>query len=223
MRKVAIKNGECYHIFNRGVDKRQVFNGIADYERFLLSFILMNDEKDGLMIRWRNFKASNKDTPLKEFLRLNLSEKNKLVDIVAYCLNPNHFHLILKQLRDKGIERFMQKISTGYTMYFNEKNKRSGALFQGRFKSTHIGENALLLHLSVYVNCNSEIHGISDAEKYPWCSFSNYIGAKEDEIMEINKALVMGQFASVDDYKTFCRSNVPYFKEKKDDEKLYME
>ena len=74
-----------------------------------------------------------------------------LVEIVAYCLNPNHYHLIVKQISEKGIERFMQKIGTGYTNYFNKRYERSGALFQGKFKSIHIDSNEYLLHLSVYV------------------------------------------------------------------------
>ena len=105
MRKIQLENGECYHVFNRGVDKREVFSGIKDYERYFLSMILMNDEQDGLMIKWRNFKESNPGVSLDEFLRLNLSERKKLVKIIAFCLNPNHYHFILKQVADRGIEK----------------------------------------------------------------------------------------------------------------------
>ncbi|MDO8529619.1 MAG: transposase [bacterium] len=220
MRKAQLANDECYHIFNRGVDKRKIFSDTNDYERYILSMILMNDEQDGLMIRWRNFKKSHTGVSLDEFLRLNLSERKKLVEIIAYCCNPNHYHFILKQLRGKGIERFMQKIATGYTMYFNEKKHRSGSLFQGRFKSTHIDNNDLLLHLSVYVNFNSEIHGIEKAEKYRWCSLPDYMKIRKDDTISVNKSIVLDQFTDTNAYKEFSTLYVKYFKERKADEKI---
>jgi len=218
-----LANGECYHVFNRGVDKREVFADVKDYERYLLSMLLMNDEQDGLMIRWRNFKESHENASLDEFLRLNLSERRPMVEIIAYCCNPNHYHLILKQLREKGIEKFMQRISTGYTMYFNERNKRSGSLFQGRFKSTHINSDELLLHLSVYVNCNSEIHGMEKSEKYRWCSFPNYMGTRKSDIIKVSKKIVLDQFTDADAYRDFSVSYVKYFKDQKADEKTFLE
>jgi putative transposase len=93
-----------------------------------------------------------------------LASIERLVEINAYCLNQNHFHLIVKQLRSGGISEFMQKIGTGHTMYFNKKYNRSGSLFQGTFKSTHINSNELLLYLSVYVNANHRIHGYPDKD-----------------------------------------------------------
>jgi len=156
-RKTKFTNEQCYHAFNRGVDKRKIFLDQKDYERFLLSMILLNDETDGLMIQWRDYSKLNPKVKPSEFLRLNLRSAGKkpLVEIIAYCLNPNHYHFILKQLAEKGIEKFMQKIGTSYTMYFNQKYKRSGSLFQGTFKSVHIDPDDYLLYLSAYVNKNN--------------------------------------------------------------------
>jgi putative transposase len=89
--------------------------------------------------------------------------EERLVDVVAYCINSNHFHLLLRENKENGIATFMKKICTGYAMYFNKKNERSGILFQGRFKSVHVDSNDLLLYVSAYINCNSEIHGIEKA------------------------------------------------------------
>src|SRR5665647_740351 len=119
MRKIQLANDEYYHVFNRGVEKRDIFTSEEDYRRFFLSLILMNDEKEGLMIQWRNFKMSHPNSSVNEFLRLSLSEKKELVNFVAYCLNANHFHFILQQKGDRGIEKLMHRIATGYTMYFN--------------------------------------------------------------------------------------------------------
>lgn len=91
MRKVQLAIGESYHIFNRGVDKRVVFANTKDYERFILSMTLMNDEQDGLMIRWRNFKESHEDASLEEFLRLNL--RKSLTNNLQ--LTTNNFHLLM--------------------------------------------------------------------------------------------------------------------------------
>jgi len=81
-----------------------------------------------------------------------LNKVDKLVDVVCYCLNSNHYHMILKQKSNDGIKKFMHKLGTSYTMYFNKKLKRSGSLFQGKFKSIHIDSNEYLLYLSAYVN-----------------------------------------------------------------------
>jgi hypothetical protein len=137
--------------------------------------------------------------------------------VVAYCLNPNHFHLILKENKENGIATFMKKICTGHAMYFNKKYERSGVLFQGRFKSVHASSNDLLLYLSAYVNCNSQIHSIADALEYPWCSFSEYMGKKG---IECQKDIIMSQFKNSEEYRTFCLEKVVGMKKRKDMECL---
>ncbi len=155
-----------------------------------------------------------------------------LVEIVAYCLNPNHYHLIVKQISEKGIERFMQKIGTGYTNYFNKRYERSGALFQGKFKSIHIDSNEYLLHLSVYVNRNYRIHGYGDLDEektllnqeseWTYCSATDYLGERQEGSL-CNKDVILGQFKDVSAYKEFLDSNTLYFKEKKDFQKYLLE
>ncbi len=223
MRKVPLANEEYYHIFNRGVDKREVFLNDADYWRFLFSLRLMNDKNNGAMIAWRDYKKANPGDTLEQFfLTFNVrkGKGNPLVEIIAYCLNPNHYHLILKQIEDKGIEIFMQKLSNGYTKYFNKRNNRSGALFQGRFKSSHIDSNEYLLHVSAYVNCNSQIHGTAPAEKYFWSSFDEYIGGKSNHPVILKKEAVSEQFDSAEEYKDFVLGNIILIREKKEMEKL---
>jgi len=193
---------EYYHIFNRGVEKRTIFKQQRDYVRFVEYLRFFNTEEPSRSIDFRKYKC--KDRPCR------------LVEVVAYCLNPNHFHLILKEKKENGISTFLKKICTGYAMYFNKKYERSGILFQGRFKSAHIGSNDLLLYMSAYVNCNSEIHGIKDAENYKWCSFDEYLG-KSKGICQRN--IVSGQFASPQDYRKFCAEKVIGMKERKEMEK----
>src|SRR3989344_6008505 len=119
MRKMAFLPGEYYHIYNRGVDKRNIFSDKKDLGRF-----------------FQSMKEFNTKNPIG-----SLYENS----FVNYCLNPNHYHFLLTPLVEKGVEKFMQRLGTGYTMYFNERNKRSGSLFQGKFKSKHINSNEYLL------------------------------------------------------------------------------
>lgn len=173
------------------------------------------------MIFFNTEKSSWVINALRE-KRLDARPKSEemLVDVVAYCLNPNHFHLLLKENKENGITSFMKKISTGYAMYFNKKYERSGVLFQGRFKSVHIGSNSHLLYASVYVNCNSQIHGIENAEKYPWCSHPEYLG-RSGNVCRNN--IIIDQFKDQEEYRIFCEEKIIAMKDKKEMEKIILE
>lgn len=154
---------------------------------------------------------------LKEKPQLG-SSTSKLVNFVAYCLNPNHFHFILEQVSEKGIEKFMQRLGTGYSKYFNNKHKRSGALFQGRFKSIHVDSNEYLLHLSAYVNLNDQQLG-SSTSKLHMSSWNEYTGKGREEICLCKKNIILGQFKSVTEYEKFALSSLEDIKRRKDQEK----
>jgi len=207
-RREKIIIGEYYHIFNRGVEKRKLFNNNRDYSRFVNAMILLNIERSSKM---PSEKIDINDYP---------SDDERLVDIVAYCLNSNHFHFILKENKKNGIATFIKKVCTSHAMYFNKKYKRSGVLFQGRFKSKHIGSNDLLLYLSAYVNCNSQVHRVKDAEEYLWCSFPEYLEKSEPSVCQ--KDIIINQFKDSNEYKKFCLEKIIGMIEKKDDEKLYL-
>jgi REP element-mobilizing transposase RayT len=145
MRKHKFIVGEYYHIYNRGVDKRKTFLDQYDLNRFLKCLVEFNTKDPIGSIYELSFQKQKFGSS---------TTKSKLVSIIAYCVNPNHFHLLLTPLTERGIEKFMQKIG-GYTRYFNEKHKRNGALFQGKFKSKHIPDNNYLLRLSTYINMNN--------------------------------------------------------------------
>ncbi|MFA6386188.1 MAG: transposase [Candidatus Paceibacterota bacterium] len=158
MRKQPIITGENYHIYNRGVDKRDIFGDKFDLRRFVESIKEFNQvDTIGSLINLRKTKKIQKGPKA-------LSEES-LVSIVVYCLNPNHFHFILKQSTDGGIAKFMQKLQSGYTSYFNIKNKRSGSLFQGTFKAQHIGSENYFNKTLGYVNKNYQVHDIPEDKK----------------------------------------------------------
>lgn len=149
MRKQPIVTGEYYHIYNRGVDKRDIFNDKKDLCRFIESVLEFN-KVNGIVSLANLRKTQIESKPLSE----------PLVAIVVYCFNPNHFHFVLKQLVDGGIAKFMQKLQGGYTYYFNIKNSRSGSLFQGTFKSQLMNNENYFNKIIGYTNKNYQIHNI---------------------------------------------------------------
>src|SRR3989344_2502277 len=143
-----IEIDEWYHCYNRGVDKRKVFLNKRDYERML---ILMYLAKHAQPVRLFSMTSAK----LHDVLGSTPSKESKpIVEIGAYALMPNHFHFVLKEIQEGGIALFMQKVFTGYTMYFNQKNERTGALFAGTFKSKHVLDDRYLKHLVSYLHLN---------------------------------------------------------------------
>jgi len=203
MRKTLFTNGGHYHIYNRGIEKRDIFLDKWDFDRFLKSMDEFNTV-DPIGSIYENSFIKERPT------------KKKLVDFIAYCLNPNHFHFILKQTVEMGIEKFMQRIGTGYTKYFNNKYNRSGCLFQGTFKSSHINSNEYLLHVSAYVNLNNRVHQI-DYKKLSRNSWNEYVGKVEDGFCK--KDIIIGQFKNQEEYKSFAEISLVDILKRKETEK----
>lgn len=153
IRKITFVEDQYYHVFNRGVDKRSIFKDTKDIQYFLNRLADLNIDDSGTKFTTQRFKRKGE--------KIHFLDQQKLVSIVAYCLLPNHYHLILKQESENGISKFMQKLGTSHTMYFNAKYKRSGSLFQGKFKANMIDGDFGLPVLSVYVNLNYIHHKIN--------------------------------------------------------------
>jgi putative transposase len=153
MRKDPLVTNQYYHIYNRGVDKRDIFMSKADINRFALSVKEFNVIKPIGSIKERliDLRLSGVQHPTVSKI---------LVSIVCYCFNPNHFHFIIKQEVDGGISEFFKRLLGGYTNYFNLIHKRNGALFQGRFKSNLIDDDAYFLKIRPYVHLNYLVHNI---------------------------------------------------------------
>ncbi len=201
MNRKPFANDEFYHIYNRGVDKRPIFIDDDDRQRFLQSMGVFNTKEAVGSIYEFVF-----DTKLGR-----RREEDPLVDIVCYCLNPNHYHFILKQRVDRGISEFMRRIG-GYTKYFNIRHHRNGALFQGRYQSKHIASNEYLLHLSAYINLNWQVHKLgSSTSKSSW---DEYVVANIEPICE--KDIILGQFKDIAEYKAFAESSLEDMLERKE-------
>ncbi|MEK7186958.1 MAG: transposase [Patescibacteria group bacterium] len=210
MRKEPLVTGEIYHIYNRGTDKRRIFSDMKDMKRFLTSIKEFNSIETIGSIRdfQREHRESNSRHPMSGI-------PDGLVEFVAFCLNPNHFHFLLRQKKDRGIEKFMQKLGNGYTKYFNARHSRSGVLFQGKFKSSHIDSNEYLLRASVYINLNNRFDGKSHLLSFS--SWDEYMGLRSDPMCKVN--IILDQFKTSVAYKSFAKDALKDIIEKKSREK----
>ena len=182
---VGLEN--VYHTLNRGVEKREIFLDKQDHLRFVHDLYELNNE-DRVENSIRIFRTDPKlaDTTTRK-------KRKTLVDILAFCLMPNHYHLLLSPRVKNGIPKFMAKINIGYAKYFNQKYEREGALFQGRYKKILITDNTHFLHLPFYIHFNpldlscpewrenkisSPKKALEFLESYHWSSHLEYIGVK---------------------------------------------
>ncbi len=202
MRKIPFVPGEHYHAYNRGTDKRIIFSTQNDVDRFIQSMEEFNVVEPIGSIYENSFIKNKLGNETSKSGKNN----KKLVNIIAYCLNPNHFHLILEEVTDSGISNFMKRLGGGYTKYYNAKQKRSGCLFQGVFKSVHIDSNKYLLHLSVYVNLNDRVHQLGNEtsrlvkSKSSWAEYTN--PASKEQVCK--KDIILEQFKNIEDYKKYA-------------------
>ncbi len=166
---ISVVVGEKYHVFNRGTDKRNIFNDHFDYLRFYNSLIFFNTIKP--IKNYRLAKSSH------------LKRADKLVKILAYSLLPNHFHLIVEPLVDNGLSEFIKRVSGGYTAYFNERNERSGVLFQGKYKKVHISTNEQFEYIFAYVNENHFVHDLNTERQIYHSSSLFYQGIAKSKLI----------------------------------------
>jgi putative transposase len=170
--------GGYYHIYNRGVEKREIFQDSQDYEIYLayIEDYLRPKNSNDIYKRLNvpGIKAWEKERLLK-LLRMN--NYSETIDLMAYCLMPNHFHLFLKQNAVGSIYKFINSLNTRYVMYFNKKYKRVGHLFQSRYKAVLITNEAQYLHLSRYIH--KQALAVPNASEYGQpSSYPEYIGKR---------------------------------------------
>jgi len=232
MRKIKLEINKYYHVYNRGAHKNEVFKDEHDYFRFLKNIWTFNNnstahQRDYII---RQFYEEHQTTKLSfryrklsfSYLLKYLLDLPKLVDIICYNLLPNHYHFILKQLADNGIESFMHKLGTGYTKYFQARRKHSGSLFQGPFKAFSVNEENKLAWLSGYVNCNYEIHKLGKAQEWQFSSFRDYLNLRGGEL--VNKQPVLKLFNhSIESYRKYCHNVIKEAQNEKEARKYLLD
>ncbi len=213
-RKHPLVVGKIYHIYNRGVAKDFICKEEADFWRFLQGLVLFNNKESATNILWQLQKTRGRLTlnVLKDYLIEQGQEREPLVRIIAYCIMDNHFHLLVEEIQEGGITKFMQKLGRGYAGYFNNKYERVGGLFQGRFKNALVENEQYLLYLLVYINVlnpaglvesNWKEKGVQNIKKvlkfaaeYSWSSHQDYIGTRKSLIIDkkgLKKILPLSQ------------------------------
>lgn len=168
---------EYYHIYARGFEKLPVFRGDDDYWAFIERLYLLNTPE---RINIRDVKqelsrglTSGEASGSAEIF--SVRPKASLVDIGAYCLMPNHFHILVREKQNSGISKFMQKLMTSYTMYFNKRHERTGAIFGSSYKAQHVLDDQYLRYLFAYIHMNPR-KIISSLRKYQYSSYLDYCG-----------------------------------------------
>lgn len=142
---------EIYHVLSRGVDKRKIFLDEKDYFRFIHNLFEFNNQEQSTMSSYlfrHHFDIVSRN------MEIERKQRKLLVDIHAFCLMPNHYHLLLNSKIKNGISLFMKKLNIGYVKYFNKKYKRTGTLFEGRFKSVLVKTQPHFIYLPYYIHLN---------------------------------------------------------------------
>lgn len=205
-------NDQIYHVFNKTIDKRKIFNEEKNCLNFLEISKYYRSEKAN--ISFSKLKTLSNDK-LKNILREINYQKYFRVEIYAYCLMPTHFHFLLKQLQEGGIKRYMSNILNSFTKSFNTKFERLGPIYLPLFKSERIKSDEQFIHNSRYIHLNSYSSGIikniNDLIKYPWSSFKDYVTAKNNSM--VNTEPILSYFdLDRDKYKKFVLDNADYQK-----------
>lgn len=204
-KKRQFVNGEIYHLVVKGVEEKEIFKDIDDHYRGIFSIYEFNNAKQITIRERRRARMRLKEEMKKvnqEFPKIlskadrgltSVDSRDKLVEVLAFCFMPNHFHLLIRQLKEGGISKFMAKLGTGYGGYFNRKYSHQGHVFQRTFTAIHIENEEQLKIVFTYIHTNplsliepkwKEL-GIKDPEraikfleKYKWSSYLDYIGKK---------------------------------------------
>lgn len=195
-RKQQFANNEIYHIVLRGIDGNLIFKDIDDYYRGIFSIYEFNNKKSvAILKRRQEIKASK-----KKLLKIgqgpsssSFDIRDKFVEVFTFCFMPNHIHLLIRQIKEGGITKFLSKVGTGFAGYFNRKYGRKGYVFQNRFRAVHIKNDEQLKTVFAYIHINSisliepkwKENGIKNSQKvikflenYKWSSYLDYIGKK---------------------------------------------
>lgn len=208
-RRIFLAKNQIYHLFNRGAGKQIIFREKRDYARALEVMGYYQYAKPDLRFSYYDrLQKEEKDGFLEELKR----KGEKQIEFLTYCLIPNHYHLVAKELEDNGIINFMHNYQESYAKYYNAKYKRKGAMFESNFKAVRIETDEQFLHVCRYVHLNPYttylVKKITELEDYTWSSFPDYLGKREPFLTSIG--FLMGFFKGVEKLKSFTFDQADY-------------
>ena len=219
MRKEPFTVDNFIHVFNRGNRKQPIVHTDKDRDRFLRMLYYFNTEEtpNNLFQELTRLKLLRSDLNNFPWLK-GWPSRKPIVSILSFTLMENHFHLLLKEIKDGGTARFMQKLGTGMTMYYNLKYQETGRLFQGAYKARCVDENVYLKYVNIYIQVKNLLElypgGLEKAVKefnkayawainYSYSSLGDFVGARERGI--IDKDIFLELFGNPEEYKEFAR------------------
>lgn len=221
-RKIPLVTQEIYHVLNRGVASQPTFLDWRDFNRGLETTLYYQNLHLPFKYSFSLTQAREKRLKMLDGLR---RKRKFLVEIIAYCLMPNHFHLLLKQLVDGGISKFLSNLTNSYTRYFNTRYRREGVLFQGKFKAVRIESDEQLWHLSRYIHLNPyssyAVKTLKDLINYRYSSLPEYLGRVKTK--HCQKEIVLAHFRSKASYQKFIFDQANYQRELEKIKHLVME
>jgi len=222
-RKEKFENGDVVHVITKGIGDNLLFKDIDDYYRGIFSIYELNNLKPTeIRIRRRirdQFKRENCGDPISAVFGDN---RDRMVDLLCFCFMPNHIHLLVKQIKDDGITKFMQKIGAGYAGYFNRKHKRKGHLFQDTFNAVPIKTDEQLKIVVAYIHTNNlslvypnwkkiKIENFEEVlnilKKYKWSSHLDYLGIKNFTSVT-QRDFILNLFDNAKNYQEFIKGYI---------------
>lgn len=224
IRKTSLVNGKYYHVFNKTIDQKKSFVSRQDYQRAVTALLFYS------------FKQNNHD--LSKFMRLTSKSQIEFINnhhsstvssVIAFCLMPNHFHILLKQIIKGGISYHLKEFQNSYTRFLNIKQKRSGPLFLTQFKAVKIETENQFLHVSRYIHLNPFSSNIVKSKQkllsYPWSSLPHYLSKKTTLLQSvIDKSDTMSYFQNnPEKYKKFILDHSDHQKSLKQIQNLLLE
>lgn len=204
--------GEIFHIYNRGVGKMDIFESPDDYSFFL--YRMKENLSPELVSKER--RAPSPGGYVRKLL------PSGSFTLLAYCLMPNHFHLVIRQNTTLPISTFMLKLCGGYSKNFNATRDRVGSVFQDQFKSVLVDSDEYLRWISAYVHSNPKVAGlVTDLKDYPWSSYVDYVGQRNGVLCK--KDVIINSFKDITEYVEFVESAGEIIKERKDMDHLFLD
>lgn len=217
LRKDKFAPDEHYHVYNRVIFNMPEFSDKHNAEKLMQAFLIANSTKSSEAFE---YLRSGTNATFEKAVEIS-QEGEKFVDILAYSIMPDHYHLLVKERREKGVTQFIHKCNISISKYVNTKTQRKGPLFDGLFRAKHISSNEYLLHLSVYIHLNpldfiagkewrsNSLKNWQSAKTklldYPWSSLKHYLSRNFKDRIVSGEDLILSQFANKDDYERFLR------------------
>ena len=209
-RKDQLVNGEVYHVINRSIAGYKIFNNDLEFSRFIDTFrFYQHNDLPYSISRLYKLPIRDRSKTLEEIVT---DQNTKMVEIIAFAIMPTHIHFILKQMIDAGISKFMANISNSYAKYFNLTHKRSGHLWQNKFKNIRVGSDEQLMHLTRYIHLNPTSAGIvKKPQDWLYSSYREYLG----KVKGNNRICQFDELFNISpkDYRKFVNDRKEYQKE----------